>query len=680
MSVSIANKQLSVEVLESGGTAITDLRTRHRWVSDLGGWVTIDGVSGVERLPLELASTPKTGPDHLLFSLKTNRGGVSSSAEVSIDVRLSLAGGPLDIEIVGVLSTARLVSIEYPARLFSIPSGAAGGYLAVPFKQGVVVPSRLDAGFMRFMHNAWRNIADVERTLPFESGALNMPWFGAHLSGSAMFAHVRTAADCSLHVIGNAVVNGSGEVVDARQGKNPGERISCFGVVWSAEHGKLGYTRSLRIEPVQNGYVGMAKRYRSYSKEVGRFVSLEDKVKGNPLAERIIGAPDIKIYIYTNRPNTPYFRSWSDPVLNGYSKTHTTFDQVASMSADLKGMGIDRALLLLGGWNRAGYDREHVDMWPPAESAGGAAALKRAASAAASSGFLFSLHDNYQDIYTEAPSYTDKCVMKHVDGSLQVGGTWDGGLCRLVCSSQAFVFAERNLDLVTGSVPISSYYLDTTTAAHLYECYDPTHPLTRSEDRSNKLELLRSLSRRGLIVGGEGGTDWAVPVCSFFEGLPGSSIGQYTGIESADFGLVAPLFNLVYHDAVVCYWQHGQPFGREDHVNHVLHDLMSGQPSSWSLVYDQWEDLKGLIKETYELLSRFHRITAYHEMVSHEFLSEDFTVHRTHFSDGSEVIVNFGIVTAQVDGNAIAPKGFWVHSPGQPEKTGALSRSIVYSR
>jgi hypothetical protein len=347
------------------------------------------------------------------------------------------------------------------------------------------------------------------------------------------------------------------------------------------------------------------------------------------------------------------------------------------MATDLKSEGFDRGLMLLGGWNRAGYDREHTDMWPPAEPAGGVAGLARASRTVTGNGFLCSLHDNYQDFYVEAPSYHERHLMKHPDGSVQLGGVWDGGLCRLICSSQAFDLAERNLDQVQRSTAVNSYYLDTTTAARLYECFDKVHPVTRTEDCTNKLALLKRLKDRGLIVGGEGGTDWAVPVCSFFEGLPGSAVGFYGGIESTDFGIAAPLFNLVYHDAVVCYWQHGQPFGREDHANHVLHDLLSGQPSSWSLVWDQWKDLLPLIKQCYDLLSVLHRRTAYHPMDHHEYLGPDFAVQRSRFADGSEVVVNFGIKGADVDGVRIPPKGFALKVPGQAAKAGALSRDIV---
>ena len=264
-------------------------------------------------------------------------------------------------------------------------------------------------------------------------------------------------------------------------------------------------------------------------------------------------------------------------------------------------------------------------------------------------------------------------------GEPKLGGVWDGGLCRLVCAKEMKRLAEPVVDAVKRHTKTNSYYLDTCTAAQMYECYDPDHPMTRREDRTYKRELLEYLAAQGWIVGGEAGTDWAVPVCTFFEGMPGQSVGLNQGIESAGFGIMIPLFNLVYHDAVVCYWQHGQPFGREDHVNHVLHDLMSAQPSSWSFIQDQWNDLKPLIQQCYQLLGALHAQTAHAAMTDHVFLTTGFELQKSVFSDGTEVIVNFDIRSHDYNGKAIAPKGFWVHNPNGEDRIGRLSRDIVLS-
>jgi len=405
---------------------------------------------------------------------------------------------------------------------------------------------------------------------------------------------------------------------------------------------------------------------------------LRQKIERNPRIEKLLGAPDVKIYIYTHRQDNPLLRSWSEPVLDGYTRIHTTFLQAGEMVRQLKQSGVENALIILGGWNRAGYDREHVDMWPPATGAGGVEGLRELAQTVREQGYILSLHDNYQDFYPDAPNYDDRFLMKGTDGTPQLGGVWDGGLCRLICSSQAETLMNKTLDEVQKYIDVTSYYLDTISATKLYECYDPCHPLTRQEDKACKTAVLRRLAGRGLIPGGEGGTDWALAYCAYFEGLPGSAVGYFTGIESPEFGIAAPLFNLVYHDAVISYWQHGQPFGREDHANHLLHDILSAQPSSWSLIYEQWEDTLPLIRQCYELLGRLHRRTAHSQMLSHEFLTADYAVQRARYEDGTQTVVNYGIRTYKTDGLVLPPKGFCIAFPGEEPIIGELKRDIRY--
>lgn len=677
---SLENKVLRVEILGPGTIRVINLFNGRVWEEYNLGQITLAKDKTIIKASLLKAQSIEKKDGIIKIYFDSMWSETAGKIKFEMETSLTLDKESLILEVSKIIMPPdwKLVGIEYPFHLFLIKSGSENGYLVIPFKQGVIVPSKLNAGFMRFMHNTWQTISDIERVLPFESGSINMPWFGTVVNNSGLFGYIETPDDCSLHIICNSVINDKGVVVDARQGQNPGQRISSLSPVWISSKGNLSYPRRLRIELISGGYVDMTKRYLSYSKRIGRYVSLKDKIEKNPLVEKVIGAPDIKIYVYTNRLNNPYLRAWSGPILDGYSKLHTTFRQVSEMALEAKRLNIEKCLFILAGWSYAGYDRKHIDIWPPAEVAGGETGLKEASEIITKEGYLLALHDNYQDFYTDAPSYDEYYLMKDENGSIRLGGIWDGGLCHLICSSQALQFAKRNLDLIMRATKINSYYLDTTTATCLWECYDKNHPVSRSEDKQNKLELLKFLSGQGLVVGSEGGTDWAIPICSFFEGLPGSSEGFYSGIESMGFGIIAPLFNLVYHDAIVCYWQHGQPFGREDHSNHVLHDLLCGQPSSWSLVYEQWEDLKPLILQCYKLLADFHKKTAYHPMISHEFLTPDFAVQRTRFGDGSEVTVNFGITSHVIDKIKIPPKGFILKTYGESVKLGTINRSINY--
>lgn len=674
--IQLLNDNLGIKIDNEGKLSVIDPVHNYIWKTKYTtGWI-IDNEG--DKIPFSIPERidVKGNTIEILYSDVFSPKPINF--KYSIKIYIILKEDYLDIEVFEVRSSKEGLNIEYPSHLINIPSSSSNGYIAVPYHQGVIIPSRINAGFMRYMHNTWIAITDVERILPFDSGSINMAWFGAHQEKSSILCINLTPEDSALHIVGNATVNQEGIVTRTKYPFQNLERISSLSPIWLSSHKEIRYPRKIRIKFVNDGYVGMCREYLSYSKTIGRYRSLLEKCEENPDVNKIIGVPDIKIYIYTNRKNEPTYKAWSGPILNGYSKVHTTFKDVEKIISKFKTEGINKALFLLAGWNRAGYDREHIDVWPPNEFAGGVEGLKHLSNKAIKQGYLFSLHDNYQDFYPDAPSYDEKYIMKEEDGSIKLGGIWDGGLCHLICSSQMKNLLERNINLIQNSISINSYYLDTITASPLYECYDASHPITRKEDKLNKLEVLKFLVERGLVVGGEGGTDWAIPVCTFFEGLPGSAVGYFSGIESPDFGIATPLFNLVYHDAIVCYWQHGQPFGREDHVNHILHDLLTVQPSSWSIVYEQFEDLFPLIKQVYLLLGKLHERLAFNKMIKHEFISEDLAVQKTYFDNGTEIIVNFGITSFSIDKYRIPPKGFVIFFNEKEVIIGRLTRDIEY--
>jgi len=677
-SDSLENKHLKIILNENGSVSFYDKAHEVHWSSIFPGWVELASESSSEKISLSRANFSVDKQGHTLhFSFQGIHGNHISDDGFELTGKWILTDRQLDLEITGLSSAYLLENLEYPAHILSVKSGSEDGYIVAPHLQGVLYPSRYDTGFMRYGQNVWDRIADKEEWWNLESGSLNMPWFGAYKKGSSVLITLFTSSDAMLHLIGNSVVGEKGLTVNARQGQTAGTRLSSLTPIWHSSFKALAYPRRMRIELVEGGYVGMAQRYKEYARENGRYVTLQEKIERNPEFEKIIGAPDIKVYCFTNRLNNPYFKAWSEPVLTGYSKVNTTFEQVGEMAGELKALGVDKCMFLLGGWNRMGYDREHVDMWPPAEPAGGTKGLARAAKVVKKQGYLFALHDNYDDFYPDAPSFDEKYILRDYDGMLHKGGVWDGGLCYITCPSQREELLNRNMALVQKRIPLNAYYFDVVTNTSHYECYDERHPMTRKEDLEYRLALLDNIVSRGLVIGGERGTDWVMPVVGFCEGLSGGGTGYHRGLTYRS-GLTVPLFYLVYRECVVGYWQHGTPHGREDHANHVLLDLLYGQPSSWSIEYTQWEDLKPMIKETYDLLGRFHEKTAHLSMIDHQYLTEDYMVQKTLLKDGTEIWVNFGITTYEKNGILLAPKGFQVSMPGEPLKRGTVSRIISY--
>ncbi|MBM3501112.1 MAG: hypothetical protein FJX74_20870, partial [Armatimonadetes bacterium] len=237
-----------------------------------------------------------------------------------------------------------------------------------------------------------------------------------------------------------------------------------------------------------------------------------------------------------------------DQVSVGY-----TFDEAAQVAEHFRhDLAIQRAMYVLAGWINRGYDNQHPDILPAAPECGGTEALADCAERVRQCGYLFGLHDNYQDMYRDAPSWDETYVMKHSDGSLFAGGVWAGGQAYLTCSRKALELAKRpqNLNEVRALFHPTVYFIDTTFAAPPLECFDPAHPLSLNDDIHWKRELVRYARSVFGLFGSEEGQEWAVPDADYFEGM----MSQKAENSEQD---VVPLFEMVYGDCVSLYTHQG---------------------------------------------------------------------------------------------------------------------------
>ena len=69
----------------------------------------------------------------------------------------------------------------------------------------------------------------------------------------------------------------------------------------------------------------------------------------------------------------------------------------------------------------------------------------------------------------------------------------DGGMypCGVTCDRQAIPYAGERIGRELETHPYLCRFIDTTTAVSLARVLSPDHPLTRSESRHWKMELLR---------------------------------------------------------------------------------------------------------------------------------------------------------------------------------------------
>jgi hypothetical protein len=195
----------------------------------------------------------------------------------------------------------------------------------------------------------------------------------------------------------------------------------------------------------------------------------------------------------------------------------------------------------------------------------------------------------------------------------------------------------------------------------LRECFNPAHPLSRSDDKKWKSAQLAYLSQDlGLVTGTETGMDWGVPFVHYFEGmmslghfrLPDSGYDLFTYIQpQEDFWRFqvgpyyrVPLFELVYHDCVVATWYWGDSCNRipEAWAARDLFNALYGTPPLWAMGEDDWKNHRDRFVASYGRSTETARCTAFSEMTGHQFATEDHTVQCSSFADGTRVWANFG--------------------------------------
>lgn len=416
---------------------------------------------------------------------------------------------------------------------------------------------------------------------------------------------------------------------------------------WEPQRGQFGYTRKLRYVFLnQGGHVAMAKRYRAHARKIGLLKTLEEKRQANPNVDLLVGAVNVWCW---DRNAVPLVR-------------------------EMQAAGIERIL------------------WSNRQSPDNLKALNDL-------GVLTSRYDIYQDVM--APTNFARLQWIHPDWTTNAWpqdiifnrrGEWikgwgvetrDGSMvpCGVICDRQALRYARERIPAELATHPYRCRFIDTTTAAPWHECYHPDHPMTRTESRKWKMELLRYVSEdQHLVTGCETGHDAAVPFLHYFEGM--LSLGPYrvpdagrrmsqiwTNVPEpvAKFQLGhahrLPLWELVYHDCVVAQWYWG------DYNNKLpalwdkrdLFNVLYGVPPMFLFDRSLWEQNRARFAQSYTNTCPHVRRVGYQEMTDHRFLTKDRRVQQTTFANGVRITVNFGAEPYPMpDGAVVKPLGYLV--------------------
>jgi hypothetical protein len=441
----------------------------------------------------------------------------------------------------------------------------------------------------------------------------SMSWWGFQKGKSAMVVIVETPDDAAYKF------------------RHPAGGPTVIGPRWRASLGKLGYLRSVRMCFIPEGnYVDMAKRYRRYVVDIGRFVSLKEKIARDPLVAQLIGTPHLRQSIKRNYKPGSFRWDAKNPEKN-YSVT--TFDERVRQLRELKAKGINRLYVTLSAWPYQGYDRQHPDALPPAPEAGGWDGMKRWADACKELGYLYNLHDQYRDYYVDAPSYDPQFAVHEEDaisqatafpgtrfgfwkeGYLPFMDHWDGGAMTYLDARFAPGHLIKNYQLMFDhEIKMQGSYLDVFGYIPPTEDFNPEHPLSRADCMKFQAECFTWVRNNLGIVGTEDGADWVIPYVDYAnEASPGRCIS-------------VPLYELVYHDAVLT---------PEGELRDPLRCLLNGGYPTLPRDLDNKKDMDFL-----HAICALHERVALLEMTNHEFLDEDHKKERTTFSDGTTVTID----------------------------------------
>lgn len=392
---------------------------------------------------------------------------------------------------------------------------------------------------------------------------------------------------------------------------------------WISEKGFFGYKRKIKFCFFdKGGYVAITKRYRQYANDKGLFKALKEKDskrKGN--ISKLIGAVNV----------------W-----------YWGLD-VGELADDMAKSGIKRALM-------SSTDKRNI------KKINGL-------------GFLTSKYDIYQDVWP--PIYHN--VTHRLEGwpedlVLDQNGNWIKGWVikkglkeypgGVICSLKGLERAVKKIPEDLKDKPYTARFIDTTTCSPWRECYGPKHPTTRSEDVKYKMELLKFCSENmNLVTGSENGVDCAVPYCDYFEGMMSIGIGRLPD-SGRNVGAVKymqptekflkyqigekyriPLWELVYHDAMVTTWYWGDSSNRIPEMwwRKDLFNILYGNMPLWAIRdWDHWKQYKERFIESYNNVSPVFEKVGFEEMLSHKFISDDQMVQETKFTGDIRIVVNFG--------------------------------------
>jgi hypothetical protein len=207
---------------------------------------------------------------------------------------------------------------------------------------------------------------------------------------------------------------------------------------------------------------------------VSRYEAKTDGTR-NPMVEKgyVAVSPTVG-EVLPNAPfaPSPYLKVLAPcPMLDIWSHHNGTYQGDADNLRALKDNGVDHLVIIQHDWQRYGYDTKLPDHMPANPGYGGDEGMIAFGKAAGELGFRWSLHENYIDLYPDAPSYDPAARVIAADGS--PSKAWFNGSVQSygLKTTRALGYAKMNSPQAHARYGTSAAYLDVHT------CVPPWHQL-----------------------------------------------------------------------------------------------------------------------------------------------------------------------------------------------------------
>jgi hypothetical protein len=477
-------------------------------------------------------------------------------------------------------------------------------------------------------------------------GGLSMSWMGVTDNNfkSGYMAILETPYDAALRA---KRINGA----------------VCFEPVWLSSKEQFAYTRKITyIFFDKGGYVAQCKRYRSYIWPKNKVITLKENAKKIPAINKMIGG--VHIYVWDNARN-------------------------AAFAKELKDAGIDKAMFL---WNpnhlpypSSGYN----DSLKTMDYAVGSYELFTDENLRDTATYDLSAFPNYLK-RNAFPGLFNQIVARKKDGT-----TYSNQFGHYTNPKAVFPEVMKRTSKEMSIWPHETFFVDVVQANGLYECYSRENALTRQQWAEQHINTLQSIIEKyNVFLGAEWGADFAAAQSVYAHGMmtlqrtwfnteigdkgtiyyygnwrngqrPSIMLGTRTAPPkylqySINETIRVPLYELVYHDAVVTSWRW------EDANHHTpeiwwkkdLFNILYASAPLWTLDQERWDSYRNTFIESFKNISPWLQQVGYDEMVSHRFISPNRKVQEAGFSSGKKVVVNFDDAPYVFENRTIAARNY----------------------